>query len=135
DVTGEISAFLEGAKIKVSGGYNLLPDILKIDDTTLFDRFFRAFKLLLQMRNSDAKRGKDYILSPVKNATGGFYDSSFYENAVDAKLPKDADANGAYHIALKGLLLLKRNQNTDKADLKISNGEWFKFVQSREFER
>ncbi|MCD8284341.1 MAG: type V CRISPR-associated protein Cas12a/Cpf1 [Opitutae bacterium] len=135
DVTGDISALLEKAKIKVSTSRDLLPDILKIDDTKFFDGFFRVFKLLLQMRNSDAKRGKDYILSPVKNATGGFYDSSAYENEADAKLPKDADANGAYHIALKGLLLLKRNQNSDKADLKIANGEWFKFVQSREFER
>ncbi|MCF0242080.1 MAG: hypothetical protein HUK25_05540, partial [Treponema sp.] len=44
-----------------------------------------------------------------------------------------ADANGAYHIALKGLYLLKNNfNNNDKGYLgNISNAEWFKFVQER----
>ena len=50
-------------------------------------------------------------------------------------LPKNADANGAYHIALKGLLLLKEriNKNADKVDLKISHEDWFKFVQTKEY--
>nr|HNI02871.1 hypothetical protein [Chitinophagales bacterium] len=53
------------------------------------------FKLTLQMRNSITNSEVDYLISPVKNEQGVFYDS---RNA-DATLPKDADANGAYHIA------------------------------------
>lgn len=53
----------------------------------------------------------------------------------DAKLPIDADANGAYHIALKGLYLLKNNFNqNDKGYIEnISNADWFKFVQEKEY--
>ena len=48
-------------------------------------------------------------------------------------LPWDADANGAYNIARKGLLVLR---NIDKSDslnnwtTKISNREWLEFAQS-----
>ena len=53
-------------------------------------------KVILQMRYSDGN-DRDFILSPVANENGVFFDS---EKAADAE-PKDADANGAYHIALK----------------------------------
>lgn len=54
-----------------------------------------------------------------------------------SKLPIDADANGAYHIALKGLLLLQRFSDTEdanlkKADLRIANKDWFSFRQKKE---
>lgn len=55
----------------------------------------------------------------------------------ESKLPIDADANGAYHIALKGLLLLQRFSDTEdanlkKADLRIANKDWFSFRQKKE---
>ena len=42
---------------------------------------------------------------------------------------------GAYHIALKGLYLLKNNFNqNDKGYIEnISNADWFKFVQEKEY--
>lgn len=55
--------------------------------------------------------------------------------------PKDGDANGAYNIVLKGLLLLKRiggNENVkkldkkDNTDLSISNKECLTFAQEKE---
>ena len=54
------------------------------------------------MRNSLSEledRDYDRLISPVLNENNIFYDSA---KAGDA-LPKDADANGAYCIALKGL--------------------------------
>ncbi|MBR3813955.1 MAG: hypothetical protein IKK38_08785 [Spirochaetaceae bacterium] len=44
--------------------------------------------------------------------------------------------NGAYHIALKGLVLLKRfdaasESELKKFDMKISNTDWFKFAQEK----
>ena len=71
----------------------------------------------------------DIILSPV--ARDGLYFCSTDEanKGRDAqgnwvsKLPVDADANGAYHIALKGLYLL-RNPETKK----IENEKWLQFM-------
>ena len=62
---------------------------------------------------------------------GVFFDS---RNVGEAK-PKDADANGAYHIALKGLLALDKinnaeDKNMKKLNLAISNKEWLGFAQN-----
>lgn len=89
------------------------------------------FKLTLQMRNSITNSEVDYLISPVKNAQGVFYDS---RNA-NADLPKDADANGAYHIAKKGLMWLNQIHEFDgedwkKLDLDKTNKGWLKFVQN-----
>lgn len=100
-----------------------------------FDELIYLFKLILQMRNSktgstDSK--DDYIISPVKNAKGVFYDS---RNAGE-NLPKDADANGAYNIARKGLMLINRiKETTDeklKIDYSISNADWLNYVQEKD---
>jgi len=80
------------------------------------------------MRYSRVREEEDYILSPVKGPDGTFYDSRI----VDSPLPKDADANGAYHIALKGKMLLERLQNnTQKTNLVIKNDQWFAFASKR----
>lgn len=100
-----------------------------------FDELIYLFKLMLQMRNSktgstDSK--DDYIVSPVKNAKGVFYDS----RNVGENLPKDADANGAYNIARKGLMLINRiKETTDeklKIDYLISNADWLNYVQEKD---
>ena len=42
----------------------------------------------------------------------------------------DADANGAYHIALKGLYLLENDFPQEKGYLqRISTADWLRFVQ------
>lgn len=90
---------------------------------------------MFQMRNSktgstDSK--DDYIVSPVKNAKGVFYDS----RNEGENLPKDADANGAYNIARKGLMLINRiKETTDeklKIDYSISNADWLNYVQEKD---
>lgn len=100
-----------------------------------FDELIYLFKLLFQMRNSktgstDSK--DDYIISPVKNAKGVFYDS----RNVGENLPKDADANGAYNIARKGLMLINRIKETvdekSKIDYSISNADWLNYVQEKD---
>lgn len=106
-----------------------------------WDKLLVLFKLVLQMRNSDAKTGDDYIISPVMSESGNFFDSREQEKlGNNAKLPKDADANGAYHIALKGLYLLKAFDKTPedqlkKVDMKISNADWFRFAQENEYNK
>lgn len=123
-----IKETLESKGFKCSDQLDVKSAIEKIDPSRENAAFFKsicyAFEKTLQMRNSNSNI--DYILSPVKNKTGNFFDS----NKCDDTLPRNADANGAYHIALKGLYLIE-NLSKGEKDLKIPNEKWFEFVQSR----
>ena len=85
-------------------------------------------RILLQLRYSykEGTEEKDYILSPV----APFFDS---RNAKESE-PKDADANGAYHIALKGLLQLQKIRTGEKK-LAISKKKWHDFAQERTYRK
>jgi CRISPR-associated protein Cpf1 len=95
------------------------------ENVSLFKSVFYAFERTLQMRNSSAKTGEDYIESPVKNSSGGFFDS----RKCGKELPENADANGAYHIALKGLMMVKELKTKETPKLAIKNEAWLEFVQ------
>ena len=108
-------------------GNNLLPLILETDNSKLISEVFKAIRLTLQMRNSNAETGEDYISSPVEDIAGNCFDSRM----ADSALPKDADANGAYHIALKGLLALERMRDGEKQATAISNNDWLNYIQEK----
>ncbi|NDP22346.1 MAG: type V CRISPR-associated protein Cas12a/Cpf1 [Paludibacter sp.] len=102
--------------------------ILKQTEKSFFERLFYLLKLTLQMRNSKTDTEIDYLISPVANEKGQFYDS---RNGIES-LPTDADANGAYNIARKGLWAIEQIRKTDdlkKLKLAITNKEWLAFVQ------
>ncbi len=104
-------------------------DILNQTDKEFFQQFFVLFKLMLQMRNSMSNSAVDYIISPVKNEKGEFYDS----NKGKPNFPLDADANGAYNIARKGLILIERIQQTssgEKINYAIKNQDWLEYAQT-----
>ena len=87
--------------------------------------------MTLQMRNSITGTEVDYLISPVMNASGEFYDSRTCEKS----LPMNADANGAYNIARKGLWIveqIKRSDNLSKLKLSISNKECLRYTQGLE---
>ena len=89
-------------------------------------------KLLLQLRNSRKNPEEDYILSPVADENGIFYDS----RSCGDTLPKNADANGAYNIARKGLMLIEQIKNTEDLDtikFDISNKAWLNFAQQKPY--
>lgn len=138
--TEELKKIFDEKNIEWVSGRNILEDIINVpsekNNAAFFDKLYQSFTSILQMRNSVANSTNpedDYLISPVKAADGTFYDSRNYKDSD--KLPCDADANGAYHIALKGLYLLKNNFNkNDKGYIEnISHADWFKFVQKREF--
>ena len=94
-----------------------------------FEELLHLLKLTLQMRNSKTGTEIDYLISPVANKKGEFYDSRI----VNDTLPKDADANGAFNIARKGLWVIdqiKQTEDLKKLKLAISNKEWLSYVQS-----
>ena len=116
---------LRQCDIPYEEGKDVLPLILEKDDSKLLHSVFKVVRLTLQMRNSNAETGEDYISSPVEDVSGSCFDSRM-ENE---KLPKDADANGAYHIALKGMLALERLRKDEK--MAISNNDWLNYIQEK----
>ena len=89
-------------------------------------------KLLLQLRNSKAGTDEDYILSPVADENGIFYDS----RSCGDELPENADANGAYNIARKGLMMIEQIKDANDLDnvkFDISNKAWLNFVQQKPY--
>jgi CRISPR-associated protein Cpf1 len=107
---------------------NIKVQVVERADKQFFEKLLHLLKLTLQMRNSDSTQ--DRIISPVRNSSGEFFDSN-----CPGSMPKDADANGAYNIALKGLLTVRRiKQSTDvKPDLAISTKDWLKFIQEKPY--
>lgn len=149
--TEKLQNLFESAGIEYKSGNNIQDSIMTIGAdlkegakpskaiADFWDGLLSNFKLILQMRNSDARSGEDYIISPVMAADGTFFDSrEEFKKGEAAKLPVDADANGAYHIALKGLSLinkinLAKDEELKKFDMKISNADWFKFAQEKDY--
>ena len=111
---------------------NLKEQILNQTDKAFFVELLGALRLTLQLRNSRKSTGEDFLFSPVADENGYFFDS---RKANDNE-PKDADANGAYHIALKGLWVLDTIRNTEEGKnpkLAITNKEWLSFAQAKPF--
>lgn len=130
NVTEELKALFDIAGIDYTA--NLLESILIQDGKDFFESLLYLLGLTLQMRNSRTGTDEDYLISPVTNKYGEFYDSRNYEGD-NATLPKDADANGAYNIARKGLWAIHQIQRADNlkdVNLAISNSDWLKFVQN-----
>lgn len=111
----------------------LKENILSVDDAKFYKELLYIFRLTLQMRNSvpgSTKPEDDYIISPVADRNGIFYDSREYDES--SPLPCDADANGAYNIARKGLWVIgniKAAGLGQKFRLSIKNDEWLELAQ------
>lgn len=106
--------------------------ILEQNTSKFFESLLRLFRLTLQMRNSEVGNDTDYILSPVIAEDGRFFNT----NDGREGLPENADANGAYNIARKGLWVIQQIKAADdlkKIKLAITNKEWLRFVQEKTY--
>lgn len=127
-LTDAYKQFFNAYKIDING--NLKESIATQDKKEFFEGLLHLLKLTLQMRNSITGTETDYLISPVMNENGEFYDS----RTCGDNLPKNADANGAYNIARKGLWVVEQIKQADdlkKLKLAISNKEWLQFAQNR----
>lgn len=110
---------------------SLKEQITKQDKKEFYKELLYIFKITVQMRNSDEK--DDYIISPVMNENHEFFKSS----KDDTTLPIDADANGAYNIARKGLWIIrvikKTSQKGERVNLAINNKDWLNFAQQKPY--
>ena len=126
DLTQKFKALFAEKQIGPNG--NLKEQICSQTDASFFKSLLNLLRLTLQMRNSITGTETDYLISPVQNAKGEFFDS----RVCDANLPENADANGAYNIARKGLWVIEQMKQTDDLSnikLAISNKEWMRFAQ------
>ncbi len=128
DLTAEFKTLFAREGIDLRG--DLKEAIIQNDSKPFFERLLHLMRLTLQMRNSITGTDVDYIISPVANDRGEFFDS----RQADNSMPQDADANGAYNIARKGLMIIKQLKSTDAPkDLKfdLSNKRWLQFAQQK----
>lgn len=131
-LTDEFKRILGEAGIDIHE--NLKDAICNLKGKKDFEPLIQFMKLLLQLRNSRTKPEEDYILSPVADENGVFYDS----RSCGDKLPENADANGAYNIARKGLMLIrqiKKAKELDKVKFDISNKAWLNFAQQKPYKK
>lgn len=117
-------------------------ELKKIDgrNETAWQSLRYALDLIQQIRNSGEKQEDDNFLhSPVRNENGEHFDTRNYANNGELSEIRDADANGAYNIARKGLIMdahikyciehgeAKAENNGNESsdlDLFISDKEW-----------
>jgi len=130
NLTEQFEDFFGKNNLIYGDGNCIKNQIILHDKKEFFEGLLHLLKLTLQMRNSITNSEVDYLISPVKNNKGEFYDSRKANNT----LPKDADANGAYHIAKKGLQWVQQIQKFDgkdwkKLNLEKTNKGWLNFVQ------
>lgn len=129
-LTEEFMKFFKKYNIDISG--NIKESIIQQTGADFYKELMSLMKLLLQMRNSRINSEVDYLLSPVADENGNFYDS---RHGIET-LPDNADANGAYNIARKGLMVISKIQETQedkKPSLIITNKEWLQFAQDKPY--
>jgi len=141
DLTSEFKTFFDKYHIELND--KIKEQVIKQNDKTFFEGFHQLFKLTLQMRNSKTGSDIDYMISPVMGENGKFFDSRLElkqgkntEGYWISSMPVDADANGAYNIARKGLWVINQIKSTDdldKLNLAISNKEWLKYAQTKPY--
>lgn len=134
DLTSQFKALFEKAGFDLSAS-NLKTQIVNQSKKEFFVELIKLMSLMLQMRNSISGTDVDYLISPVMNSQGKFYCSNEYVG-IDAELPADADANGAYHIAKKAQWAIEQIKNSDeenlaKVNISITNAEWLRYIQSQ----
>ncbi len=127
DITEEITNLFDEYGVVMD---DIKTNIMNVNDKLFFVRLLHLFRLTLQMRNSVPGSDIDYIISPIADKNGKFYDSRLGLST----LPLNADANGAYNIARKGLWIteqLKQAENLSRVNIAISNKEWMAFIQQQ----
>ena len=136
DVTSNLKALFTSHGIEFDLCKDLTKSLLAIDDASFWSSLIYNFKALMQLRYSSPQTSQDcedYILSPVVDSKGCFFDS----RRGDKNLPVDADANGAYNIALKGLMMIgtqfERNDDgsVNISKPKDSRAAWIRYAQDR----
>lgn len=133
EVTERLKKLFDAHNIEYQRGLNVKPQILAQESADFFKALIKVLRVTLALRYSNGKKGDqelDYISSPVADSKGRFFDS----RKANGTMPQNADANGAYHIALKGLWCLeqiRQAKDFKKLKLAMTNKEWLQFKQAK----
>lgn len=130
DLTKRFTELFQSKGLDTSG--DIKEQLIAKNDAELYEKLVHLYKLMMQMRNTDDK--SDYIISPVCDPfTHKHFNSSEFDRLdKDAKerngMPVNADANGAYNIARKGLIALRQIRE-DKDKFKVERELWLEEAQ------
>ncbi len=136
NLTKEMKELFNQHSISYPEGKNIKEEIVQQENADFFEQLMKLLKLTLQMRNSRINSKEDWIISPVKNKNGHFFnnqkdkDGKFVAPIGHNNGPQDADANGAYHIALKGLLMVDQIRHGE-GKIDLSNRKWYQSLKKR----
>ena len=120
-LTTEFKNLFERYNIQYRNGKDLKDAIISINKREDINELKRLFFLTVSLRNKPDEE-TDYILSPVQDANGAFFDSREENKKNRPKLPVNGDANGAYNIGRKGLLSIHKLWSEINEELSLE--EW-----------
>lgn len=112
-------------------------ELTKVDDRPAWETLRWTIELIQKIRNTGLdEKDDDFILSPVRDENGDHFDSR-----VRGAIVSSGDANGAYNIARKGVMVFGKIQDALKNakigkvgkekidyDLYIEDKEWDKWL-------
>jgi CRISPR-associated protein Cpf1 len=123
NVNDKLIKLFESQNINYKSVECLKEDILRIEEARFFEDLLKYLSVLLALRHTYKEDGVEYdtIVSSVESTSGL---NEFFVSREGNDLPENADANGAYNIARKGLWLLKqldKNEDKEKAIEEFNN--------------
>ena len=116
----------ESFKLQIENGATLTK--IEGEKKTAWQTLRYAIGLIQQIRNSGKDIADDnFLYSPVRNKLGIHFDTRNSSNNGPLCSIVDADANGAYNIARKGIIMdahIKFCEDRSDLDLFVSDKEW-----------
>jgi CRISPR-associated protein Cpf1 len=117
ELTNELKGLFRDMDIKKD--INL--QIKDVESAEFWEKLLYIFHFILEIRNTDSELGIDYIECPHCH---------FHSDNGFKGFEWNGDANGAYNIARKGLMILERiREGNDNPDLVITQEKWDEFTE------
>lgn len=123
EVTKKLKSLFENYKIDIK--QNINEQIQRINERNFWEKLVYLLNLILEIRNTDSDLDRDYIECPHCH---------FHSDKGFQGHKWNGDANGAYNIARKGLMIMSKIRGAEKpedikwGDIKIDIKNWDQYV-------
>ncbi len=125
---------------------SILAQIEEWIEPTSWEKLRFAIEIISQIRNSgNTEKDNDFLLSPIRDENGKHFDSRYYlekiskeTDANNIEKPVSGDANGAYNIARKWIIMAEhirqdfKNNSEKDLSLYIPDQEWDLWLNNQE---